>query len=87
MSPNLLPGSVRRNHSTFASNGFWIAFALILKSTSNNSVKINRIALRYKGESDPMIYEVIFNDLIIREVKLNIEHSTSVVASGLASID
>lgn len=69
MSPNLFPGSVWRNHSTAAANGFKdLAFALILKATSNNSVKINRIALIYKGESDPMIYKVIFNDPIIREV-------------------
>lgn len=52
------------------------AMALLLLSHYNKLVttqlKINRIALAYKEESDSMVYQVIFNNPTIREAKLNI---------------
>lgn len=50
--------------------------ALLLLSHYNKllrtPLKINRIALAYKEEPDPMVYQVIFNNPTIREAKLNI---------------
>jgi len=50
--------------------------ALLLLSHYNKLVttplKINRTALAYKEESDPMVCQVIFNISAIREAKLSI---------------
>lgn len=39
---------------------------------ATTQLKINRIALAYKEESDSVAYQVIFNNPAIREAKLNV---------------
>lgn len=73
-SPILLPGALSKE--TVLPLPAMDSKALLLLSRYNKlattQLKINRIALVYKEESDPMVYQVIFNDPTIREAKLNI---------------
>lgn len=61
--------------------------ALLLLSRYNKLVttllKINRLALAYKEESDPVVYQAIFNNPTINHIK----HLTFAVASRLTNTD